>query len=186
MIVKQRGNTTAWAVYHSQGNNPANVFYELNTTSGGITASTVFGSNPTSTVFGIGTDTNTNASSGTYIAYCFHDVEGYSRFGSYTGNGSTDGTFVYTGFRPAWVMVKATSQADHWNILDVKRDTFNVMDTRLLANNSTGEQTSSSYNVDFTSNGFKFRTSDVGWNGNNVSYIYMSFAENPFKYSLGR
>ena len=188
IIVKNRIDASDWFVYHSANTSaPETDVLQLNLTDATVDFNSAWNDTlPTSSVFTVGTSNASNGSSDTMVAYCFAEVEGYSKFGSYTGNGSTDGTFVYTGFRPAWVMLKATSQADHWNILDVKRDTFNVMDTRLLANNSTGEQTSSSYNVDFTSNGFKFRTSDVGWNGNAVSYIYMSFAENPFKYSLGR
>ena len=186
IIVKSRDNATPWVVYHSGNTSaPETEYLRLNETSATADFTTWNDTAPTSSVFSLGTTTWVNATS-SMLAYCFAEIEGYSKFGSYTGNGSTDGTFVYLGFRPAFVMVKRTDSADHWNMLDVKRDTFNVMDTRLLANNPTSEQTSSSYYVDFTSNGFKLRTSDGGWNGSGATYIYMSFAQNPFKYSLGR
>ena len=123
--------------------------------------------------------------SGSSIAYCFHSVEGFSKFGSYTGNGSTDGPFVYTGFRPAFVMVKRTDVAGAgWIMLDTGRDTFNTLDSYLIANSSNSEGTLSL--LDFLSNGLKLRGTDGGVNGNTNTYIYMAFAEMPFKYANAR
>jgi hypothetical protein len=138
---------------------------------------------PTSTVF---STAYMCSNSITYVAYCFAEVAGYSKFGSYTGNGSTDGVFVYTGFRPAYVMVKPSSAAGSWWINDDMRDTYNVNDHRINANTSDAEATSGFTQQDFLSNGFKWRNSDSAWNGSGVTYIYMAFAENPFKYSLAR
>ena len=134
---------------------------------------------PTTTVFSIGTPNNTNGSGATYIAYCFAEVKGYSKIGSYTGNGNADGTFVYTGFKPAWVMVRETSNVNSWRILDNKRDTFNVMTQSLYANLNNAEG-SSGHNTDFISNGFKIRDSDTSMNRSSGSFIFMAFAENPF------
>jgi hypothetical protein len=184
LIVKQRSSTTPWSVYHRAGNNPANVFYELNTTSAGITASTVFGANPTSTVFSIGTDTNTNASGGTYVCYAFAPVAGYSAFGSYTGNGSADGPFQYLGFRPAFIIVKATSATGNWQVLDTARSPANAADKFLRANTNIAENTN--YPVDILSNGFKMRNTDSDYQSNGTTYIWVAFAENPFQYALAR
>jgi hypothetical protein len=140
---------------------------------------------PSSTVITLGNDQNTNQNSSTYVAYCFAAIAGYSAFGSYTGNGSADGPFVYCGFRPAYVMAKKSSGIEIWYVLDSKRGTYNVNKPRLNPNNSDAE--SSTYDImDFTSNGFKFRNSDTSWNGNGDTYIFAAFAENPFKYSLAR
>jgi len=136
---------------------------------------------PTSSVFQYN-DNNGN----TQVAYCFAPIAGYSAFGTYTGNGSADGPFIYTGFRPAYVMVKPSSAAGAWWINDNKRDTYNVNDHRINANTSDAEATSGFTQQDFLSNGFKWRNSDSAWNGSGVTYIYMAFAENPFKYSLAR
>ena len=138
---------------------------------------------PTSSVFTVGTSNGVNGSGKNYIAYCFAEKKGYSKFGSYTGNGSTDGTFVYTGFRPAWVMTKVTSTTQSWNIMDNKRPGFNDTNKRLFADLSNAEYSDST--IDLLSNGFKFRTADSGLNSSGASYIYMAFAENPFVTSTG-
>ena len=118
------------------------------------------------------------------VAYCFAEVAGYSKFGSYTGNGSADGPFVYCGFRPRWIMLKSSSNAYSWFIYDSARNTFNVADNFLIANGSQAE--ASVVGVDLLSNGFKLRGSDPSFNGSGLTYIYAAFAENPLKYSLGR
>ena len=134
---------------------------------------------PTTTVFSIGTPNNTNGSGATYIAYCFAEVKGFSKFGSYTGNGNADGTFVYTGFRPAFVMIKNTSSSGtDWVMHDSARDPFNVIGERLIANGTNAGSTATY--LDFLSNGFKWRTSDFGRNENGSTFIYMAFAEHPF------
>tara|TARA_B100000963_G_scaffold184135_2_gene160042 strand:+ start:2213 stop:4768 length:2556 start_codon:yes stop_codon:yes gene_type:complete len=119
-----------------------------------------------------------------YVAYCFAEVESYSRFGSYTGNGSTDGTFVYTGFRPSWVMVKRTDGVVSWNVADSTRSPHNLVDEQVQPNLSNAENLFFDY--DFLSNGFKIRTSDSSKNASGGTYIYMAFAENPFKYANAR
>jgi hypothetical protein len=129
--------------------------------------------------------TQVNASSATYVAYCFSEVAGYSKMGSYTGNGSANGTFVYTGFRPKFIMVKRTDSTGFWTMMDSSRSPFNVADDALYANASNAESTPAQ-NVDFTSNGFKFRSTDSDSNSNGGTHVYMAFAENPFKYSLGK
>ena len=134
VIVKSRSVADAWAVYH--GSLGATKYLLLNSTASADTASTLWNNTaPTSSVFSISTSGAVNTSSATYIAYCFHDVEGYSKFGSYTGNGSADGPFVYTGFRPAWLLIKNTTTADYyWCLLDNKRSPYNTEWQRLYPN----------------------------------------------------
>ena len=136
----------------------------------------------TSTTFKLGTDTNRNAHNATNVAYCFAEKQGYSKFGSYVGNGNADGTFVYTGFKPAWVMTKETGAAGSWVIYDNKRDTFNPETKLFSAEAASEEATYTQY--DFVSNGFKFRSSGSE-NSNGNTHIYMAFAENPFTTSTG-
>jgi hypothetical protein len=131
-----------------------------------------------------GTQNDVNESGSTMIAYCFADVKGFSKFGSYTGNGSTDGTFIYTGFKPAFVLIKRTSGADGWILYDTKRETFNVYNLSLEPNTTASNNDQSSYNtIDILSNGFKCRGgtsgSGTGTNQSGGSYIYMAFAEQP-------
>ena len=116
----------------------------------------------------------------TYLMYCFKSIEGYSKFGSYTGNGSSDGTFVYTGFRPQWVMIKRTDSADNWIIFDKKRDSYNGVSKMISANLSNAEYDDPTDNLDFVSNGFKLRINNARDNASGGTYIYMAFAENPF------
>ena len=137
---------------------------------------------PSSTIF---YTNHSDVSSGGMIAYCFHDVQGYSKFGEYVGNGNANGTFVYTGFKPAWVMVKnATTSGVSWMIQDHKRDIDNPVHHRLKANSDAAEATNINQ-MDFLSNGFKCRVNDSSWNTNGDTYIYMAFAENPFVTSTG-
>jgi len=187
VIVKNRQEAItnpAWAVYHSSLG--ATKYIDLSTTTASDTATTVWNDTaPTSTVVTIGTADSVNSGS-THIMYCFHSVVGYSKFGSYTGNGSTDGPFVYLGFRPAWLMYKCSSSSgDGWSIWDAKRDTINGMDRELLANSSNAEGTATDY-IDFVSNGFKIRASGGSINLSGGTFIYMAFAENPFKYANAR
>ena len=125
-------------------------------------------------------------SGSTYIAYCFHSVEGFSKFGSYKGNGSTDGPFVYTGFRPAFVMVKNASAAEDWVIVNTETDTYNATDKTLKPNSSQAEIVSTISSMDIVSNGIKLRTADTKVNGNGNTFIYMAFAEMPFRYANAR
>jgi len=139
---------------------------------------------PTSSVFSLGTFGNLNASGGTYVAYCFAEKQGYSKFGSYTGNGNADGTFVYTGFKPAFVLIKVTSTTNDWEIHDNKRGSSNVINAILQPNLSDAESTSGR-EIDFLSNGFKLRNSNSQNNLSGGTFIYMAFAENPFTTSTG-
>jgi hypothetical protein len=114
-------------------------------------------------------------------AYCFAEVKGYSKFGSYTGNGSTDGTFVYTGFKPAYLMVKRTDTTENWYCTDIKRNPINPVTGNLLLLNKTDAEISTSYPVDFLSNGFKIRGNNNITNASGGTYIYMAFAEQSFR-----
>ena len=150
----------------------------------GVTTNTL----PTATVFTVAD--NYNHSGSGHIAYCFHSVDGYSKVGSYTGNGNADGTFIYTGFRPAFVMIKQTNASgESWQIFDSKRDIDNLQHNRLKPDSSAAEATNinvSSENIDSVSNGFKLRGYSNGINQSGGSYIYLAFAETPFKNSNAR
>lgn len=172
-----------WNTYHiSLGNTQ---FIALNTDSAASSSVSLWNNtSPTSTVFTINYIA-VNTSATTYVAYCWAPIAGYSAFGSYTGNGSSDGPFVYTGFRPKFVMIKEiTSGGTNWNILDTSRDPYNVEQKYLAANLSDAEGTLAL--LDGLSNGFKLRSSAVGTNASGSTYIYAAFAENPFKNSLAR
>mgnify|MGYP003115244369 CR=1 FL=1 len=132
----------------------------------------------TSSVFTVGNSGGSNGSAVDYIAYCFASVKGYSKFGSYTGNGDADGPFIYTGFKPAWLMIKKSSGTNHWHMFDNKRDPDNVVQKHLLADLANDE--ASNTWGDLLSNGFKLRTTLVGVNGSGDDYVYMAFAQNPF------
>ena len=161
----------------------------LNTTAAQAGPSAAYwnSTSPTSTVFSVGTSGESNQSTATYVAYCFAEVAGYSAFGSYTGNGSTDGPFVYLGFRPRWVMIRNPAIAANWLIFDSSRDTYNQEVLFLFANTADAEQNSSaSVALDFVSNGFKIRQTSGNINASGNSLIYAAFAENPFKLSRAR
>jgi len=140
---------------------------------------------PTSTNITVGgASVNTNADNGTYICYAWSPIQGYSKFGSYVGNGNADGPFVYTGFKPAWVMIKANSASKNWYIWDNTRSPENPVDAGLVPNAVNTELIN--YDpVDFLSNGFKIRHNDATWNGNGTTVYYFAFAENPFTTSTG-
>jgi len=175
-----------WIIYHQKlnnGTNPEVKYLELNSTNAQLDSSSTFNDQPTTTsIFNVKDDGTTNASGSDYIAYCFADIKGYSKFGSFTGNNNADGTFVYTGFKPAWVMTKSFTQGGtgyDWVMFDNKRNPFNVSDAYIDANLNAAEVTSGRNEVDFLSNGFKCRSS-YGDLNSNYQYIYMAFAENPF------
>ena len=180
-IVKGREAVTNWIVGGSlivDVGGSTNNYMILNGTAGMDTSVDLYASYNTDTI-GVKTDTNINGSGQGMVMYCFADVKGFSKFGSYTGNGSADGTFVYTGFKPAFVMVKETSNINSWRILDNKRSPINVMNKPLFANLSNAEGTAD-HETDFVSNGFKIRSSDTNMNRSGGTFIYMCFAENPF------
>jgi hypothetical protein len=190
IIIKARAgadaSTRSWPVYHKNLGNTSVVWLDLtfvvNTPRPGYWNST----SPTSSVFSIGTDTDVNRSSQTYVAYCWAEVEGYSKFGSYTGNGSADGPFQYTGFRPKFIMIKRTDSTSSWFIHDTARDTFNVSNKNLYPNLSAAEEVQTTWNQDILSNGFKIRGTSTEINASSATYIYAAFAEAPFKFSNAR
>ena len=184
-IVKQRNGANGWQTYHASLTNASYILL-LDSTSAQISYPTAWNSTaPTSSVISLGTSGNGNASGGTYVAYCWAEIAGFSKFGSYTGNGSADGPFVYTGFRPRYVLIKRTINAGgSWAVYDSARNTYNVVNLSLYPNLSSADDT---YDVlDLTSNGFKIRTSSLGVNQSSDTFIYAAFAESPFKNSLAR
>ena len=183
VIVKRRDTTGNWQVRHVSI--AATNSIQLNLANAAAAATTVWNSTaPSSTVFSIGSSTDVNASAGTYVAYCFAPVTGYSSFGSYTGNGSADGPFVYLGFRPAFLMMKRTNTTGNWVMLDSKREGYNVDNDPLYANLTSVEGTDDL--VDITSNGFKLRSTNADVNASGSTYIYAAFAENPFQFARAR
>ena len=193
IILKNRSNATgySWPVMHASLPSNGNVFlnltqaYQTTYTTGGIANpanSSTFGFTTTSTLEQVNANTNT------YVAYCFSEIAGYSKFGSYTGNGSTNGPFVYTGFRPRWIMFKCTTAAENWELVDTSRNPYNAgTDQWLYPNLSNAEGTTSAgASTDILSNGFKLRGFTGTPNTSGATYIYAAFAENPFNYSLAR
>ena len=183
IIAKNRDtNANNWAVFHEEATDTTSKFLRLNTTDSIVTYSTVWGSAlPTSTVFGV-TGGGVAASGTANIAYCFAEVEGYSKFGKYTGNGSSsNGTFVSLPFKPAFVIMKKTSGSDNWEMKDNTRDPENPVDSSLFPNTTSAESTGR--NIDFLSNGFKHYNANGNTNEDGHTYIYMAFAEMPFKYA---
>jgi len=180
VIIKELSNANSWFVYHQSLG--ATHYLYLNDTDASAANSNFFqNTEPTSTLCTIGTDNVVNRSSSSYIMYAFAEVQGFSKMGSYTGNGSTDGTFIYTGFKPAFVMSKCTSHAgEDWNINDDKRPGYNVIQNALLPNSDAAEVTASFQAIDTLSNGFKWRGTNDRVNASGKSYIYMAFADSPF------
>ena len=178
IIIKNRENDPEWRVWH-QKLSGSTYKLGLNSTGAQDSSSTVF-NGQSSTTFTVGSDPSVSGSGNNIIAYCFKEVKGYSKFGSYTGNGNADGTFFYTGFRPAWVMIKQINSTGDWMILDNKRDTDNGVRHQIYANSNSAESVEGSDRLDFLSNGIKHRSSGGRANGSSDSYIYMAFAEHPF------
>ena len=187
VIVKTRSASGEnWRVYHSGiASDAATDYVNLNTTAAAADLVNIWNDTaPTSSVFSVGQDGGVNANGTTYIAYCFHSVDGYSKIGSYEGNDDADGTFVYTGFRPAYVMIKSTNAYQNWQIFDNKRDSYNEAGRNLRADITNVEGGASGLPIDFLSNGFKLRIAG-DWT-NDDTLIYLAFAETPFKYSNAR
>jgi len=183
VIAKGRSDAGTWSVYHEGIGNAANGV-SLENTSGSRSEPAYWNSTaPTSSVFSVGTSNDTNGSSRTYIAYCFAEKKGFSKFGTYTGNGNANGPMVYTGFKPAWVLQKNISVTQGWQLQDNKRLGYNP-DNYLLQPH-TDQSESALQRVDLLSNGFKVRTTDAGQNASGNTYIYMAFAESPFTTSTG-
>ena len=187
VIIKCRSHTDDWMVYHQGVDSSAPEDYYLKLNLNGASVNSVIMMNdtaPTTSVFSLQDDSASNSSGRTYVAYCWSEIPGFSKFGSYVGDGRSDrfSTFVYTGFRPAWVMIKRTTGAQHWRIFDNKRNPFNDVDLNLTADHPQAEFESSAYNaLDFLSNGFKLvgTNADEGTNQNGETYVYMAFAEQP-------
>ena len=183
-IVKDRTATSSWYVYHQSIGATGGL--SLNSTSATTTSANFWNNTaPTSSVMTISTNCIGTAGDA-LITYCWTPIAGYSAFGSYTGNGSADGPFVYLGFRPRFVMIKQTSGVSDWWIWDTARETYNQMSTPLFPNTSGAEASNVAYNFDILSNGFKMRSSNATVNGSGLTYIYACFAENPFKYANAR
>ena len=175
VIVKNLGTTDWWNVHHASLGNNDEMYLNTTNRSPGSTGN---GTTPDAVNIELEGTTNThNASGNNYIAYCFADVQGYSKFGSYTGNGNADGTFVYTGFKPAFVLYKDSTSVSDWVMKDNRRPGFNVIDDVLYPNLTDAE--GSGADIDFLSNGFKARTTAANTNKNNAGFIYMAFAEEP-------
>ena len=187
LIVKNRDTARDWMVYHSALGATKRIWlnYTYGEDSGTAASATWNDTAPTSTVFSIGTNTHVNDSGDDHIVYCFHSVEGYSKVGSYVGNGSADGINVHTGFRPAFVLLKKSSASgDNWSMYDNKRDIDNAVSEYLIPNSS--DQAGSTATMDFVSNGFKIRNAGAYVNTNTATYIYLAFAEAPFKFANAR
>ena len=188
IIIKDRGPSasTTWIVYHkNMSASPEQGYLALQGTGAYSALSNVFNNTaPTSAVFTVGTNASTNANGDNYVAYCFSEVAGFSKFGSYTGNGSADGPFVFCGFRPRYVMVKRSDGIGDWIIYDSARAQINVMDVTLYADLSSQELNAGTPRIDFLSNGFKLR--NTGESNQSGGYIFAAFAESPFKNSLAR
>ena len=187
------GYAYQWVTYHKNANAGAtgqNGYISWQTTGGFNSLSTIWNNTaPTSTVFSTGGSQNTGGSSGTYINYCWHSVEGVTKVGQFIGNASTNGTFIYTGFTPAWLLMKRIDRSgDYWYMIDTKRSPFNGPGALLLnSDRDVGESGNATTDViDILSNGWKMRTSGSGLNGSGGRFLYIAMAENPFKYATAR
>ena len=187
IIIKNRSSARLWGVYHKELTSPAaNRYLQLNTSTYGELANSTFWGNvaPSSTIITTGENASVNQPNENLIAYCWKERQGFSKFGKYVGNGNTNGTFVYTGFKPAWIMCRRIDGGGNsWDMHDNARDPFNPSGRTFYANTDGAELTGN--NVDLLSNGFKQRDTSGNRNGNGNTYIYMAFAENPFVTSTG-
>ena len=180
VIAKNTGGSgTNWTVYHKDLS--SGYYVKLNLSNAQDNANAYFTADPTNSILSLTGNTAANSNGNNMIAYCFNDVQGYSKFGSYVGNGNVDGTFVYTGFKPAFVLAKKTNEANtSWIMLDNKRLTsFNPIEVRMFANLSSAEDDINTSYCDLVSNGFKIRKDDNNINDANDTYIYITFAEAP-------
>jgi len=182
IIIKVLTNTANdWVVYHQATGNNQSTF--LNANNAVFSNAFINNTTPTSSVFSVDGSNYSSGSSRNYIAYCFAEKKGYSKFGSYTGNGSTDGSYIHLGFKPAFVIIKRSSATEYWGMLDNKRNTFNPANLYLAPNRSDADNTYTT--LDFLSNGFKNRSTGAMFNASGSTYIYMAFAESPFVNSNG-
>ena len=180
IITKPRDVADNWGFFHGSFSSQEYMFF--NTTSAKADASSMFNALPGSTVFTVGDNAAVN-DNGAMIAYCFHSVKGYSKFGSYTGNGSTDGTYIHLGFKAAYIMIKGTGSGTNWFIQDNKRNPHNIVNKYFNADSNAADQSADMF--DITANGIKQRNTFANLNGSGSTYIFMAFAENPFVTSGG-
>jgi len=181
VIYKERNSANSWRIMHDIGGTLKRLYLNATDAEASITDSSTA---PTSTVLNIGTGSEVNrSSSATYVAYCFAEKKGYSKFGKYRGNANANGVFVYTGFKPAFFISKRVDAVKDWHIIDNKRSTSNVRAALLYPNLTDAEATPTS--CDFLSNGIKMRTANSFLNETGGQYIYMAFAENPFVANVG-
>ena len=182
--VKNRDQADSWSIYF--GALGPTEYFLLDTYGNSEDDNTNWNDQgPTSSVFTIGTSHKTNADGEKYIAYCFTNIQGYSKAGKYIGTGNANGPFIYLGFKPAWLLVKMDANGESWNILDIKRNTSNPANTRIDPDTNAAEATNSAYAVDFLSNGFKLRNTGGNFNSDGSTYYYAAFAEHPFVSSKG-
>jgi len=179
IIIKYYGGSASWGVYHQSLGNTKAMFLDLDATDG--TSNDYWNStSPTSSVFTVNTFSGFNYNGGNMVAYCFAEKNGFSKFGTYTGNGepNNDNPFIYTGFKPSFVMLKVTNTTDSWNMYDNRRDGYNGTGGRLRANVNNAEDTGTNYQTcDFYANGFSPKGNDTTSNGNGRPYIYMAFGQ---------
>jgi hypothetical protein len=186
IIVKNRSSVGGWPVYHKGVASDPETDYLLLHSTDAVTDNNIIWNDtaPTSTVFSIGTGSSVNTNTNNHIAYCFAEKKGFSKFGSYTGNGNADGPFIHTGFKPAFIIVKNADASKNWGLFDNKRIGFNASNYLLTPSTNDAEDTTSGY-IDLVSNGFKIRSSALFHNASGQEIIYMAFAENPFVTSTG-
>ena len=184
MVITRQRSGGGWWTWHKDLTNQTTYYIGLNTDSAQTNEANMWGGGMTSSVVGVSSPNSTLASEA-YVAYCFAEVQGYSKFSSYLGNGSANGPMVYTGFKPAFLIMKETSSAGgNWVMFDNKRDPYNVTKHRMFPNLINGDNTTRDY-IDFYSNGFKMKNTDADHNQTKSTMIYMAFAENPFVTSTG-
>jgi hypothetical protein len=183
-ICKGRDIAKGWLCYHKSLGATKGIILNENTDAG--TTSIYFNNtSPTSSVFSMGNDDKINQSGNSYIAYCFAEKKGFSKAFTYTGNGNSDGSFCYLGFRPAFVMIKGSSLYSDWGIWDNKRPDYNVVNATLQPHKSSAEVVSVGRDIDILSNGFKARGTSSSMNSSGATYVGIAFAENPFTTSTG-
>ena len=183
VLIKETSNASDWMGYHIGIGNTHTI--KLNEPDAPVDRTDWWNdTTPTSSVVTLGDNGEINQNDTNYIMYSFSQKQGYSKFGSYTGNGNVDGTFFYTGFKPAFTIIRSTG-SDQWSMFDAKRNPFNEVDNNIRANSNAAEADQANKEVDYLSNGVKLRTSSGEWNSSGTTYIYMAFAEQPFVTSTG-
>ena len=186
IILKKRNGAVHWYVRHASTGS-SHLVLSLNAAAASVPSVTWTTTEPTSSVFSIGSGADFNVNGGTFLAYCFAEKQGYSKFSNYIANANVDGPFVYTGFKPAWILRKASTRNEPWMLIDNKRNPVNLAATSFNTSTTAAESTAGDYNIDFLSNGFKVRSGTTSYGNHTVGnkYIYMAFAESPLVTSSG-